>query len=206
MSTPISATGISTDASFSVRRHVRKDDGFTLLELLVVVTIIGLLAGTVVLSARYVNPEREIEREVLRLRSLIDLVREEAIMQSREFAVLFAETGYRFFVFDHLEQRWVDPPGDRLLASHALADPIRVDVRLEGRDLVLEPTLELASRGRHRTDGEDDTPQPHLILFSSGEITAFEAAFYRDLAGGRVVLEGHLDGSFEVRKEGFDDR
>src|SRR5690606_13704995 len=147
VSTPISATGISTDASITVRRLVRNGRGFTLLELLVVVTIIGLLAGSIVLSTRYINTERELEREVLRLQSLIDLVREEALMQSREFALLFAESGYRFYVYDHLAQRWVAPPGDRLLASYSLPEPIRTELRLEGRDLVLEPTLELASRG-----------------------------------------------------------
>lgn len=204
MSTPISATGISTDASITVRRLVRNGRGFTLLELLVVVTIIGLLAGSIVLSTRYINTERELEREVLRLQSLIDLVREEALMQSREFALLFAESGYRFYVYDHLAQRWVDPPGDRLLASYSLPEPIRTELRLEGRDLVLEPTLELASRGR-QGDDEDDSPQPQVILFSSGEMTAFEAAFYRDFTGGRVILVGDFDGSFEVRKEGFDE-
>jgi len=204
VSTPISATGISTDASITVRRLVRNGRGFTLLELLVVVTIIGLLAGSIVLSTRYINTERELEREVLRLQSLIDLVREEALMQSREFALLFAESGYRFYVYDHLAQRWVDPPGDRLLASYSLPEPIRTELRLEGRDLVLEPTLELASRGR-QGDDEDDSPQPQVILFSSGEMTAFEAAFYRDFTGGRVILVGDFDGSFEVRKEGFDE-
>jgi len=204
VSTPISATGTSTDAPISLRRPVGNVGGFTLLELLVVVTIIGLLAGSIVLSTRYINTERELEREVQRLQSLIDLVREEALMQSREFALLFAESGYRFYVYDHLARRWVDPPGDRLLASYSLPEPIRTELRLEGRDLVLEPTLELAARNREGDEEEDESPQPHVILFSSGEMTAFEAAFYRDFTGGRVILVGDFDGSFEVRKEGFD--
>src|SRR5690606_20576779 len=154
VSTPISATGTSTDAPISLRRPVGNVGGFTLLELLVVVTIIGLLAGSIVLSTRYINTERELEREVQRLQSLIDLVREEALMQSREFALLFAESGYRFYLYDHLARRWVDPPGDRLLASYTLHKPIRTELRLEGRDLVLEPTLELASRNREGDEEE----------------------------------------------------
>lgn len=206
MSTPTSATGICTDAFARRARAFRASgQGFTLLELLVVVTIIGVLAGAVVLSVGLARSEaREIEHEVLRLSSLLDLAREEAIMQSREFAVLFAESGYRFYVFDHMQQTWVTPEGDALLRSYALPEPLRVDLRVEGRNLVLEPTLALAFD--EDDDDENTAPQPQLMLLSSGEMTAFEATFYRDPTRGRVVLTGELNGDLELRKEGFDGR
>jgi general secretion pathway protein H len=204
VSTPTSAIGISEahGKRRSKRAHAPRASGFTLLELLVVVTIIGLVAGTVMLSAGIVRSERDIEREVLRLQSLLNLAREEAIMQSREFAVLFGESSYRFYVYDHFQQRWVDPPDDALLRSHQLAEPISVDLRVEGRDLVLEPPQ--TRQSRQAREGRDDRPQPQVMILSSGEMTPFEAQFFRDFSGGRVTLSAELDGSFEVTKEGFD--
>src|SRR5690606_22714857 len=98
-----SVSGISTDATLAsaalagraLRRGAR---GFTLIELLVVVTIIGLLAGAVLLSTGAVRADRDVEREVNRLRSLIELAREEAIIQSLEDAVVVTEAGCRFDV------------------------------------------------------------------------------------------------------------
>ena len=49
--------------------------GFTLLELLVVVAIIGLLSASVALSFRAIGNDQEMEQETGRLRSLIDLLR-----------------------------------------------------------------------------------------------------------------------------------
>ena len=43
-------------------------------------------------------------------------------------------------------------------------------------------------------------------VLSSGEMTAFEAEFFRDPAGGHITLTGGIDGSVTVTKDGFDDR
>jgi general secretion pathway protein H len=72
--------------------------GFSLLELMVVVAIIGIIIGAVLLSASIVGRDRDryAEQEAQRLRSLIDLLHEESLMQTRDYGVMFTETGYRF--------------------------------------------------------------------------------------------------------------
>jgi len=204
-----SVSGISTDATLAsaalagraLRRGAR---GFTLIELLVVVTIIGLLAGAVLLSTGAVRADRDVEREVNRLRSLIELAREEAIMQSREHAILFTETGYRFYVYDYQTEQWAEPPGDALLAPRELEAPIALELRAEDRDLVLDP----ASLGSGEDDDEDDDvgPQPQVMILSSGEMTPFEATFVLDSIDARITLAADLAGALTISKEGWDGR
>jgi prepilin-type N-terminal cleavage/methylation domain-containing protein len=67
---PTSGTGIYR------RRAARvASAGFSLLELLIVVAIIGLLAQAVALSWRALGNDRQVEQETGRLSSMIDLLR-----------------------------------------------------------------------------------------------------------------------------------
>ena len=63
----------------------------------------------------------------------MNLLREEALMQSRDFGVEFAENGYRFYVYDYQQLRWILPLGDNLLAARELVEPVNVDLRVEDR-------------------------------------------------------------------------
>ncbi|MCZ0951194.1 MAG: prepilin-type N-terminal cleavage/methylation domain-containing protein, partial [Rhodospirillaceae bacterium] len=90
-------------------------DGFSLIELLVVMVIIGLFAATAVLSLNVVGPDRELEREALRLRSLLDTLMDEAVLETRDYGVQFTRHGYRFFVYDYRTLTWLDPVGDGFL-------------------------------------------------------------------------------------------
>ena len=171
--------------------------GFTLIEMLVVVVIIGLFVGAALLSVTLVDNERHLDREAQRLRGLLELVREEALMQSREFALYFSEVGYRPYVYDHAQMMWVAPAQDRLLAPREFDDSIRVELIVEGRTLVLEPDFIAPEQ-------QGETPQPQVMLLSSGEITPFELGFYRELHGGRIWLRGAIDGTYEIEREGFD--
>lgn len=182
---PTSATGRSIKTAPA--RH--RSRGFSLLELLVVVTIIGIFAGAAVLYIGVTGRDRVIEREMLRLSSIVELLREEALMQGRDYGVLFSQTGYRFYIYDHTQSLWVDPPGDRLLRGHALPEPLRLGLILEERDVRLAQEFD---------EELLEEPEPQVFVLSSGELTPFSAEIGRDLDPARFTLTAELDGKLAI--------
>ena len=184
---PTLGTGIST-------RHRRAlTAGFSLLELMVVVAIIGLMAGTLVLSTNLGGSERQLEREVDRVRGLIGLMREEALMQNRDYGIEITATGYRFFVFDYEQLLWYPPPNEQLFVGYLLPEPLMFELALEDRDITLDREFDESVE-------DDATPEPQLLILSTGELTPFELSVYRDINGTRLVLDAQLDGTMEVRR------
>jgi general secretion pathway protein H len=185
-----SVTGISSGAAATATQR-----GFSLLELLVVVAIIGLLVRAVTLSMGSIGNDREIAQEAQRLRSMLDLLHEEALMQSRDYGVMFTATGYRFYVFDYRQLVWVEPQTDRLLQQHALRPQLELALRLDGRDVPLERSFE---------SQDVENPEPQIMLLASGEVTPFTIEMARDGRDGRFELTAEIDGTVTVNEEGFD--
>jgi general secretion pathway protein H len=172
----------------------RSGRGFSLLELLIVVTIIGIFIGAAVFSIGVVGRDREMEREMLRLSSLLELMREEALMQGRDYGVLFTRSGYRFYIYDYMQLQWVEPAEDNLMRPRLMPDGLSIALTMEGRDLVLRPDFEI---------GAPDVPQPQIALFSSGEVTPFRVSLQRGFDPGRMILDLALDGTMERSEDGF---
>ena len=161
-----------------------------------VVVIIGLLVQAVALSWRAVGNDQELEQETGRLRGMIDLLHEEALMQSRDYGLMFTETGYRFYVFDYQQLEWVMPQADRLLEPHTLRPLLSMTLVLDGREAQLEPDFE-------SQDENIEDPAPQVMLLSSGEVTPFTLEMRRDGIDGRFELTAELDGDVQVTQEGF---
>lgn len=185
-----SATGISTE-----RSHI--ESGFSLLEILIVVAIIGIFAGTLVFSMRITGADPALEREARRLEGLLGLLREEALMQNRDYGVVFSETGYRFYVFDYVVSAWVPPPNERIFVDYAVPEPLALELVLEQRDVDLDRSFDTAI-------DEDAGPEPQVLVLSTGEITPFDLGFYREFNGGRYRLEAAIDGELALASVGFE--
>jgi general secretion pathway protein H len=92
-----------------VRRTAR---GFTLVELMIVMVIIGITLGLVSLNA-IPSPQQNLQNEAQRLALLLQLARDEAIVRNR--LVAFEANGERYRFLVRNETRWDPVVGDDLL-------------------------------------------------------------------------------------------
>ncbi|VAV99396.1 hypothetical protein MNBD_ALPHA04-2336 [hydrothermal vent metagenome] len=72
----------------------KKETGFTLVELMVVLVIIGIMASVVILS--FPDGNRELDQDAYRFAARTAALRDNAILQSRPMAVQVTASGYSF--------------------------------------------------------------------------------------------------------------
>jgi len=142
--------------------------GFTLIEIMVVVVIIGVVAALMVLSFTVTGRDRELEKESDRLFALFTYTREQAELQTREYGVLFQDDGYEFLTYDVRRAIWRSVPDDEALVARRLPDGLGVKLTVEARPVVLT----------RPKDARDKTPQ--VMIFSNGDLTSFAATLERE--------------------------
>lgn len=82
--------------------------GFTLIEVLLVVLLIGIVSGIVLLAASPNDSSRVVATEAERLADVLTLASEEAVNNNQQLGLLFDGRSYRFLVLDEQNQQWRD--------------------------------------------------------------------------------------------------
>ena len=142
--------------------------GFTLIEIMVVVLIIGVMSAGLLLSVSLTGRDRELEKESDRLLALINYAREQAELQTREYGVIFQDDNYEFVAYDVHRQVWRTLFEDDALVLRRLPYGLNVKLKIETRPVVLKKP----------ENAKDKTPQ--VMIFSSGDLTQFEVTLERD--------------------------
>ncbi|WP_170106979.1 type II secretion system minor pseudopilin GspH [Agitococcus lubricus] len=137
--------------------------GFTLIEVLLVVLLIGIVSGIVLLAATPNDSSRLVANETERLADILALAIDESISDNEQIGVLIEETGYRFLSFDEKTRQWL-PSTNSLLVDYEL--PSSLSIHINKQDNTKKMSL--------AKDSKKDVLQPQILLLSSGETSAVE--------------------------------
>lgn len=144
-------------------RRASRHAGFTLLEILVVVLIIGILTAGMLLSMNFAGKDTELETESKRLLSLMNYVQEQAELQTRDYGIYFGQSGYEFVVYDARTGAWRSVPEDDALRERMLPSGLDFKLVVDARPIVLdetmkEPPTQQSASNSDADSGSDSAP------------------------------------------------
>ena len=148
--------------------------GFTLVELMVVLAIIGISLGLVSFNAMP-SASQNLQGEARRIALLLQLARDEAIVRNRLVAFEADADNYRFLVRN--ETRWDPVTTDDLLRERAFkGGPVRLSI---------DPPSAGSGTPMRITFGREPVDKPFVLSMAIGE----DRVFIRADGIGHFVVE-----------------
>jgi general secretion pathway protein H len=166
--------------------------GFTLLEIMLVMLLLGLMASYVVVNFVSESRTARLQKETNRLQQLVQVVSETAILKQQDFGLVLSGKGYQFLV--HNGVQWLEVGEPKFMQFHPWPETVQAELELEGlnwaEDSILgqeefrklqEELLEQQAEEESK-DGKAKDPTkarerpllPNIYILSSGDISPFQ--------------------------------
>ena len=168
-------TGISIP-DFSTHRQ----RGFTLWEILVVVLIVVITVSLVVSSTSFGRGDAKLKLLGSDLGKLIHLLYQEAVFENRNYAISLTKEGYSILEYDG--ENWL-PSNQKFFRKIKLGETR--DSQLIVENLEVSPV-------------DTESIVPHILILSSGEMSAFEWQITDTDLNAQVIVQGNLLGKVVV--------
>ena len=165
--------------------RVTTEGGFTLLEMMVVLVLIGILTGFALLS---VGPEPagdQVQSQGERLAALLRYHREAAMLRIENRGLMLNEEGYTLLRWDGKE--WIEVSDTQASAGGRLPEGLRMDLSVDDLPAALKP---------EKSEQGDALPQ--VWLLSSGEMLPFRLTLSDASESHRFHIDGSASGRIDT--------
>ncbi|MFT5814367.1 MAG: general secretion pathway protein H [Psychroserpens sp.] len=182
----------------SPKQQYRLQQGFTLIEVMLVIVLIGVMVSAVQFTFSGNKPEQLLENNSARFAGIFDVAAEYGLLNNVELGLYIEKNSYQFLGYDGVN--W-SPIADNLLFEvYTLPEGIEITLQLD--DLPIEEPLlfdsTLLINEDEADDFTDDPKQkkiiPQVYMLSGGDITPFSLTF--SLA--EFAFDGDENISFKV--------
>lgn len=159
----------------------QKTIGFTLFELLMVIVILGVLAG---LSTFAVGDRRNsiLISEAEKLKAIITILRQEAMLYGHPVALEITESGYRQLVWNYQSQNW-QVPDVAMAVDIRFADSVHWD-QVPQKHYIFE--------------SDEDKINPDIFILPDAEVKPFELTMKFINAQQRARIKGQGYGVIQI--------
>lgn len=156
--------------------------GFTLLELMLVILIIGLMVGTVSLALPD-SSAQQLQKQASRLHAQINLASQQSVFQNKDLGLKVTRLSYDFYQFDGDHWTLLEPQS-----------------RFSPRPLPPETSFELSLDGQ--PINIEAAQQPQILFLSDGQMSRFRLSLFSRDQGNRFSLRGDLNGQTLLTESG----
>ena len=169
------------------RINVRKQQtGFTLIEIMLVLALMGLMISVVSYTALGTNNYDKVDQQAKRFQVVFDMASDYAILNQVQLGIRIdeKENTYTYVALDD-DDDWVELSGQKLFESHQLPENMTLQLFLDNlpwqqedqlfTGSLFDEELSVSDEGVEIGNEEDiPPPPPQLFLLSSGDLTPFE--------------------------------
>ncbi|QUM86812.1 type II secretion system minor pseudopilin GspH [Moritella sp. 28] len=187
-----------------MKNRTHQESGFTLLEIMLVIFLMGMMVTGVVMTMSSSGPDKQLKKEAARFIGVLELAEEEALLSSIEMGIVIEEQHYQFVYLDD-NDKWSAFNDSKFFVKKELQEDMLMSLELAG--LKTEGSL-LGDRklfadddglfedngGLFEGDEKDERIEPDVFIYSSGEITDFTLTFtYMDADVGDSSIKVQFD-------------
>ena len=160
-----------------------KQRGFTLIEVMVVVVLIGLMASLVQFNFSGNKPADKLKHESARFAAIFEVAADYGMLNNIELGLIVKKDSYQFLGYDGT--RWTEIPEQDWQANVTVPEDIVLSIELD--DLPIEEPM-LFDADTFKEKDEDDFTLlskeeqeekiiPQVYILSGGDLTPFSVTF-----------------------------
>lgn len=156
----------------------KKSQGFTLIEVMLVIMLVGLMVSAVQFSFRDDQLAQQLETESKRFAGLFEIAAEYGMLNNVELGILIKKDSYEFLGYDGV--KWSPLADSEQLSLVQLPENIEITLQLE--DLPIEEPLlfdvnTFISEEDDFRGEEQKLAIPQIVILSGGDISPFSLSF-----------------------------